>query len=125
MSNNRINADGSPPGMRNVIGDRRSLQLMFGYNVDCCPNPVSHHWYPRKVCLYGAFSFAERTIFQSLWRWIKRRHPQKSCGWIIKNYFNNLKHKLVFYCWIKDRSEKKRLLELIKPFLRQAQDRLS
>lgn len=90
-------------------------------------NPMIRGWvyYHRYVQSYGAFSFAERTIFQSLWRWIKRRYPQKSCGWIIKHYFNNLKHKWVFSCWIKDRSEKKRLLELIKPFLRQAQNKLS
>lgn len=80
-------------------------------------NPMIRGWayYHRYVQSHGTFSFAEGTIFQSLWRWIKRRHPQKSCGWIIKHYFNNLKRKWVLSCWIKDRSGKKRLLELIKP----------
>lgn len=80
-------------------------------------NPMIRGWanYHRYVQSSGAFDFAGKTIFQSLRRWIKRRHPEKCWWWIIKNYFNNPKRKWGFSCWIKERSGKKKLLELIKP----------
>ncbi|MBU1486595.1 hypothetical protein KKH56_00885, partial [bacterium] len=80
-------------------------------------NAIIRGWayYHRYVQSSRAFSIADKVIFQSLWRWIKRRHPLKSCGWIIKEYFNHLKQKWKFCCKIKDRSSKEKLLELIKP----------
>ncbi len=85
-------------------------------------NPMIRGWatYHRNVQASKVFSFADTIVFQSLSRWIKRRHPEKGWWWIIKKYFNNLKlnklhHKWVFSCWIKDRSGTKKLLEVIKP----------
>ena len=85
-------------------------------------NPMIRGWatYHRNVQASKVFSFADTIVFQSLSRWIKRRHPWKCWWWIIKKYFNNLKlnklhHKWVFSCGIKDRSGTKQLLEVIKP----------
>lgn len=80
-------------------------------------NPKIKGWvnYHRYVQSSGAFYFAGKKIFQSLSRWIKRRHSGKCWWWIIKNYFNNPNRKWGFSCWVKDRSGKKRLLELIYP----------
>ena len=72
----------------------------------------------RTVSLGGnakTFSFASKVISDSLWRWIKRRHSNKSCGWIEKKYFNHPKRKWGFCCIIKEKSGNKKLLELIKP----------
>jgi len=80
-------------------------------------NAVIRGWayYHRFVQSSRTFSSAGKATFQSLWRWIKRRHPEKSCGWIIKEYFNHPNRKWGFCCKIKDGRNKEKLLELIKP----------
>jgi len=80
-------------------------------------NPIIKGWayYHRYVQSARTFSLASKVISDSLWRWIKRRHSNKSCGWIEKKYFNHPERKWGFCCTIKDRSGKKKLLELIKP----------
>jgi RNA-directed DNA polymerase len=36
------------------------------------------------------FAKNDHAIFQSLWRWAKRRHPYKPPGWIRQRYFTHL-----------------------------------
>lgn len=52
-------------------------------------NPKIRGWtnYFRHVCAKKTFSYVSHNIFQALWRWSKRRHPNKSIGWIKKRYF--------------------------------------
>jgi RNA-directed DNA polymerase len=35
-------------------------------------------------------SYVSHHIFQALWRWAKRRHPNKSMGWIKNKYFKTI-----------------------------------
>lgn len=80
-------------------------------------NPVIRGWayYHRFIHSYRVFWIAGKTIFQALQRWMRRRHPENGYGWLIKNYFNNPNRKWGFTCYIKDRSGKRKLLELIQP----------
>ncbi len=80
-------------------------------------NPMIRGWahYHRYVQSAATFSHADSIIFQSLWRWIRRRHPKKSCKWVIKQYFNHPKRKWGFCCIIKDSKGKKQILELVQP----------
>ena len=52
-------------------------------------NPKIRGWtnYFRYVCAKKTFCYVSHRIFQALWRWAKRRHPNKSMGWIKKKYF--------------------------------------
>ena len=34
-----------------------------------------------------AFQYVERCVFQALWRWAKRRHPEKGLSWIRTKYY--------------------------------------
>ena len=43
--------------------------------------------------------------------------PEKGWGWIIKNYFNNLKNGWTFSCWSKAGNGKIKFLELLRPYL--------
>jgi RNA-directed DNA polymerase len=36
------------------------------------------------------FAKMDHAIFQTLWRWAKRRHPNKSPGWIRQKYFTRV-----------------------------------
>ena len=80
-------------------------------------NSIIRGWanYHKYIQAAEAFFLAGRIIFQSLKRWIKRRHSEKNWKWIIKNYFNNLTRGWIFSCWNKDRSKKTKLFELLYP----------
>ena len=55
-------------------------------------NPKIRGWsnYHRHVCSSDTFSSVDDAIFKALWRWAKRRHPQKNRTWIRKKYFGTL-----------------------------------
>lgn len=55
-------------------------------------NPMLRGWaqYHRPVVAKATYSRMEYLIFQRLWRWSKRRHPQKSRDWIRKKYFHSV-----------------------------------
>ena len=52
-------------------------------------NPMIRGWanYHRHVVSKRTFVSVEREIFFALWRWARRRHPQKMANWIRKRYF--------------------------------------
>ena len=39
-----------------------------------------------------AFQYVDRRIFQALWQWAKRRHPDKRLGWVRAKYFRTSPH---------------------------------
>ena len=55
-------------------------------------NPVIRGWtnYHRHITAAQAFRKAEMVIWQRLWYWAKRRHPEKSVVWIAKRYWHRL-----------------------------------
>lgn len=52
-------------------------------------NPVIQGWvnYHRHVVSKATFEKIDNAIFQTIWQWAKRRHPNKSLQWIRKKYF--------------------------------------
>jgi RNA-directed DNA polymerase len=52
-------------------------------------NPVIRGWanYHRHVVAKQTFSSVDNKIWQVLWRWAKRRHPNKGARWIKDKYF--------------------------------------
>jgi RNA-directed DNA polymerase len=52
-------------------------------------NPILKGWalYHQPVVAKQAYSRMDNLLFQALWRWAKRRHPNKSLEWIRKKYF--------------------------------------
>jgi RNA-directed DNA polymerase len=55
-------------------------------------NPMLRGWaqYHQPVVAKEAYSRMEHLIFQRLWRWSKRRHPNKNIDWIRKKYFHSV-----------------------------------
>jgi len=49
--------------------------------------------YYRHVCSKETFSHAEHHIHQMLWRWAKRRHPNKGRRWVKERYFPQRGHR--------------------------------
>ncbi|AOZ00676.1 group II intron reverse transcriptase/maturase [Cupriavidus sp. USMAHM13] len=52
-------------------------------------NPMLRGWaqYHSPVVAKTAFTRMEHVVFNVLWRWAKRRHPQKSADWVRSKYF--------------------------------------
>src|SRR5262244_4229928 len=54
-------------------------------------NPKVRGWanYHRHVVSKRTFSRVDTAIFSCLWRWARRRHPDKNLGWIKAKYFTS------------------------------------
>ncbi len=52
-------------------------------------NPKMRGWanYYRHSVANQTFGYVDSQVFKSLYRWAKRRHPNKSTGWIVRKYF--------------------------------------
>ena len=52
-------------------------------------NPKIRGWanYHRHVVSQRTFARADHHIFSSLWRWARRRHPNKNTRWCKQKYF--------------------------------------
>jgi RNA-directed DNA polymerase len=59
------------------------------------------------------FNYISHRVWQYLWHWAKRRHPNKNKRWIIKRYFTTIKgNRWTFACTTSDRRGKKKKLVL-------------
>jgi RNA-directed DNA polymerase len=58
-------------------------------------NPMIRGWanYHRHVVASRTFSAVDCHIWRALWRWARRRHPNKSSGWVRRKYFRALDHR--------------------------------
>ncbi len=55
-------------------------------------NPIIRGWtaYHRYVCSKSTFSKVRHEIWGILWRWARRRHPNKSANWVKEKYFTRI-----------------------------------
>jgi RNA-directed DNA polymerase len=56
----------------------------------CQLNPIIRGWamYHRHAVSAKVFQSVDHAIFQTLWRWAKRRHPTKGVRWVTARYFH-------------------------------------
>lgn len=54
-------------------------------------NPIIRGWanYHRHVVSTKVYSHVDHTIYEALWRWAVRRHPNKRARWVVKKYFTS------------------------------------
>ncbi|WP_330208470.1 MULTISPECIES: group II intron maturase-specific domain-containing protein [unclassified Pseudomonas] len=79
-------------------------------------NPVIQGWanFHRHVVAARQFQYLDRDIWRALWRWAKRRHPNKNHTWIRERYFHVIGSRTwVFACEHEERtSSERRWVEL-------------
>jgi RNA-directed DNA polymerase len=58
-------------------------------------NPIIRGWanYHCHVVSSEIFHAVDNAIFKALWRWVKRRHPNKGKKWIKKKYFKTIENR--------------------------------
>ena len=76
-------------GIRKTI--KASLGLSAAGLIDRL-NPKIRGWanYHRHAVSKRVFQRVDSAIFSSLWQWARRRHPEKSRGWLKQKYFGQL-----------------------------------
>ncbi len=78
-------------------------------------NPILRGWanYHRHVVSSGAFSRVDTYVFEQLWRMVRRRHQNKSKGWLFKKYWSASGRKHVF-SFVSKYKNKARILQVIR-----------
>ncbi len=72
--------------VRDTIKDNKTAKQINLINL---LNPIIRGWanYHKSVVAKETFKRVDSEIWQSLWQWAKRRHPDKSPVWIKEKYF--------------------------------------
>jgi RNA-directed DNA polymerase len=79
-------------------------------------NPMIRGWanYHRHVVAKRMYTVVDNHIWRALWRWARRRHPNKSCGWVRRKYLRTLGHRHgVFAAMTRGYNGEPRLLALL------------
>ncbi len=80
-------------------------------------NPMVRGWgnYYRNVCSKMTFSYVDHYIFEALWRWAVRRHPNKKFTWIKQKYFRTDKiHNWIFSTVVRNKYRESVYLDLVE-----------
>jgi len=72
--------------IRKVVKDNKMIRQVLLIEM---LNPIIRGWtfYHRHIVAKESFSKLRHEIFEILWRWAKRRHPNKSSNWVKQKYF--------------------------------------
>lgn len=70
----------------------KNKQVKTGELIDLI-NPIIRGWtnYHRHVVSSDTFSKIDHKIFRIIWKWAKRRHPNKTKKWVCRNYYTSLR----------------------------------
>lgn len=99
--------------IRGII--KANMSATAGYLITQL-NPVIRGWgnYHQHVVSKRTFAAMDAAIFKAIWRWAKRRHPDKSAYWIVNKYFGRQGNRnWVFTGVIKDNVSKPQVVRLI------------
>ena len=98
--------------VRNAIKDNKAAKQV---NLIKMLNPIIRGWvnYHRTVNAKETFERVDKEIWQSLWQWAKRRHPDKSPVWITKKYFKTAGNRN----WVFAAEDRERLYPNGKPYV--------
>lgn len=94
-------------GVRETI---RKLRAAKQYEVIAVLNPKIQGWanYHSHVVAKETYKKVDNIIWHRLWAWARRRHSNKSMGWIIRRYFGEVGDRQhVFRCSVVKKVEQK------------------
>ncbi len=80
-------------------------------------NPILRGWgnYYRHGISKEVFSYVDSQIWKVLWRWCRRRHPNKGSKWVARRYFKTIQGRdWTFATVTKDRRGKRKVISLIR-----------
>jgi RNA-directed DNA polymerase len=98
--------------VRNAIKDNKPAKQI---NLITLLNPIIRGWanYHKSVMATETFKRVDKEIWQSLWQWARRRHPDKSPVWIKEKYFKTAGNRN----WVFEAAEKEKVNPNGKPIV--------
>jgi RNA-directed DNA polymerase len=92
--------------VRKIINDNK--QVPPGLLIAML-NPILRGWglYHRHVVSSDVFSKVDHAVFQAIWRWAVRRHPNKGKRWVRKKYFKSIGSYNWVFCGELDGKERR------------------
>jgi RNA-directed DNA polymerase len=88
----------SKPAKSNILRFLRDMRAVIKTNGNMKTetliqilNPKIRGWtnYHRHNCAKRTFNYVDAQIYQMLWQWVKKRHPQKGAKWLCQKYFRS------------------------------------
>jgi RNA-directed DNA polymerase len=80
-------------------------------------NPILRGWgnYYKHGVSKAVFSYVDSQIWNAIWRWCRRRHPNKGKWWIASKYFRTFKgRKWTFATTAPDRAGERKTLSIVR-----------
>lgn len=80
-------------------------------------NPMVRGWayYHRYVNAKNTYNKVDHEVWSALWRWAKRRHPNKGLRWVKKRYFHTINGTdWNFACKVKDAAGRSTMLKTVR-----------
>jgi RNA-directed DNA polymerase len=105
--------------VRNIIKDNRAAKQE---DLIHKLNPIIRGWanHHKNVCASKTFGYVDYQIWNSLWRWAKRRHPNKSQKWVMKRYFHSIDNRSCAFAKATNKTAEREEVKFLK--LAQASD---
>jgi len=77
--------------LANLRGTIRSKKSISSGELIRLLNPKIQGWanYYRHVVSKQTFSYVDHCVFQAIWKWSLRRHPNKRVDWVKRRYFHS------------------------------------
>jgi RNA-directed DNA polymerase len=96
------------PSRRNVQTFLRTIREVIKKQGGCLSagelirllNPKLLGWarYHRHASSKATYSRVDTEVFAGIWKWLRRRHPQRSAAWLRQKYFRRVKHNHWVFC---------------------------
>ncbi len=116
------------PEKEKVLTKLKEIRGWLRQNLNASPEEVINYLNPiirgftnyyRFVCSKEVFNYFDSEIWRAIYRWCKRRHPNKGRKWVARKYFNvdgriHFLSKWDFIAEAKDRKGKEKIISLFK-----------
>ena len=91
------NQAAAQPQLNRTMAIYRNRSLSQEYLIRTL-NPIIRGWanYHRHVAASDTYRKVDNLLWQSLWQWAKRRHPEKPRPWVLRRYWHPLGRKWKF-----------------------------
>ncbi|WP_227500097.1 group II intron reverse transcriptase/maturase [Synechococcus sp. PCC 7335] len=112
------------PQKEKILAFLKRIRSWLKHNVSISPAAVIHHlnpilrgWgnYYKHGVSKDVFSYVDSQLWQAIWRWCCRRHPNKRSSWVARKYYRTFQGRLwTFTTSVTDRTGKRKPLTLVR-----------
>lgn len=112
------------PQKEKVLTFLQNIRNWLKHNASISPAAVIHHlnpilrgWgnYYKHGVSKEVFSYVDSQIWRAIWRWCRRRHPNKNGRWVVRKYFRTFKgRQWTFATTVTDRAGNQKPLVLVR-----------